>query len=169
MISLLAIPVLVFPVLLVTAALRDVTSFTIPNWISAALLLAFPVAAMAGGLGWGEAAQHAAVGGAALLLGMGLFAMNWVGGGDAKLLSASALWLGLAGAPQYLLWTAVAGGGLTLALVAARTAHAVMPLPGAPSWAQTLLRPKGDVPYGVALAAGALLAFPHSTLFQRAF
>jgi prepilin peptidase CpaA len=168
MFSLEALPVLVFPALLVTAALRDLVSFTIPNWISGALLLAFPVAALITGLGWGEVAQHAAVGGVALVLGMGLFAMNWVGGGDAKLLSASALWLGLAAAPEYLLWTALAGGALSIILVLARKGSAVLPLSGAPGWTQALLNPKGDVPYGVALAVGGLLAFPHSTLFQAA-
>jgi prepilin peptidase CpaA len=127
--TLQALPLLAFPVLLVVAALRDVVSFTIPNWISTALLLAFPVAAVAVGLPWGEAAQHAAVGGVALLIGMGLFALNWIGGGDAKMMSASALWLGLAGAPSYLLWTALAGGALALVLMAARKARLMLPTP----------------------------------------
>ena len=120
MFSVQALPLLAFPVLLVVAALKDVTSFTIPNWISGALLLAFPVAAFAAGLPLGLTAQHAAVGGVALLIGMGLFALNWMGGGDAKLLSASAVWLGLSGAPAYLLWTALAGGVLSVTLILAR-------------------------------------------------
>ena len=41
--------VLVFPALVITAALRDVVSYTIPNWISLALIAAFPVAALAQG------------------------------------------------------------------------------------------------------------------------
>lgn len=164
-----ALPLLAFPVLLVIAALRDLTSFTIPNWISALLLAAFPVAALAVGLSWSEVAQHAAVGGVALLVGMGLFALNWLGGGDAKLLSASALWLGVSGAPTYLLWTALAGGVFAVALVAARKSHAALSLPTGPRWMGALLDPKGDIPYGVALAIGGLLAFPQSSLFQTAF
>jgi prepilin peptidase CpaA len=165
MLSIQTLPLLVFPVLLVVAALKDVTSFTIPNWISGVLLLAFPVGAFAAGLSWGEVAQHAAVGGVALLIGMGMFAMNWMGGGDAKLLSASALWLGLSGAPSYLMWTALAGGGLAVTLIAARKVRAAMPVATGPRWVGALLEPKGDIPYGVALAAGALLAFPSSGLF----
>ena len=42
--------VFVFPALVITAALRDVVSYTIPNWISVALIAAFPVAALAQGL-----------------------------------------------------------------------------------------------------------------------
>ena len=165
MLAIETLPLLAFPVLLVVAALTDVTSFTIPNWISSALLLAFPVAALAAGLPWGEVAQHAAVGGVALVIGMGMFAMNWMGGGDAKLMSASALWLGLSGAPSYLMWTALAGGALAVTLITARKLRAAMPVATGPRWVGALLEPKGDIPYGVALAAGALLAFPSSGLF----
>lgn len=164
------LPLLIFPILLVIAALKDVLSFTIPNWISGALLLAFPLAAWSAGLSWGEAAQHSAVGGVALLAGMGLFALNWIGGGDAKMLSASALWLGLPAIGPYLLWTALAGGALAVGLVLARKAAAQLPAVagGGPKWVGALLSPKGDVPYGVALCVGALLAFPQSALFPAA-
>ena len=168
MTSLHALPLLAFPVLLTVAALKDVTSFTIPNWISGALLLAFPVAALAAGLSWGDVAQHAAVGGVALLVGMGLFALNWMGGGDAKLMSASAVWLGLGGTPSYLLWTALAGGVLAVSLIVARKSRIIAAIPTGPRWVGALLQPKGDVPYGVALAVGALLAFPSSAIFQAA-
>jgi prepilin peptidase CpaA len=166
--TLAALPLLAFPILVMVAALKDLSSFTIPNWISAALLAAFVPAAWASGLTWELAAQHAAVGGVALLLGMGMFALNWIGGGDAKLFSASALWLGLSAAAPYLMWTALAGGALTLGLLAARRAAVFVPATG-PGWVQALLSPKGDVPYGVALAAGALFAFPQSGLFQAGF
>ncbi len=163
------LPLLIFPLLLVVAALKDVVSFTIPNWISAALLAAFPLAAWSAGLGWGEVAQHAAVGGVALVVGMGLFALNWIGGGDAKMLSASALWLGPVAVAPYLLWTALVGGALAVGLVMARKAAAQMPaMAGGPKWVGALLSPKGDVPYGVALCVGALLAFPKSGLFPGA-
>lgn len=163
-----ALLLLLFPVLLTVAALKDLSSFTIPNWISGVLLAGFFPAAWAVGLPWELAAQNAAVGGAALVIGMAMFALNWIGGGDAKLFSASALWLGLSGAMPYLLATAIAGGGLTLGLLAARKAAQYLP-PAGPAWVVTLLSPKGDVPYGVALAVGALMAFPQSGLFQAAF
>lgn len=162
----LALPLLAFPVLVTVAALKDLSSYIIPNWVSAALLIMFVPAAFFVGAPWGLVAQHAAVGGVALLLGMAMFALNWIGGGDAKLFSASALWLGLAGAPAYLFWTAIAGGVLTVGLLAVRRANTVLPVAGGPAWMHSLLSPKGDVPYGVALAAGAMLAFPQSGLLQ---
>lgn len=164
--TLAAALLIVFPAVLCAAALKDVISFTIPNWMSAVLLAVFPLAALACGVPAGAAAQHAAVGGVALLVGMVMFALNWMGGGDAKLLSASALWLGLGAMPEFLLATAVAGGFLALALLGARSAYQMLPVPAVPGWVQALLAPKGDVPYGVALAAGALYAAPHSALFQ---
>jgi prepilin peptidase CpaA len=159
----------IFPMLLTVAALKDLSSYTIPNWISATLLVTFVPVALVAGLPWQMAAQHAAVGGVALLIGMAMFALNWMGGGDAKLFSAAALWLGLPAAPAFLLWTAIAGGVLTLTLIGARRAYAFQPIAGGPVWLHTLLSPKSDVPYGVALAAGALLAFPGSGLVQAAF
>ena len=39
-----------------------------------------------------------------------------------------------------------------------------MATPFAPAWAARLLEPKGDIPYGIAICAGALMAFPSSAL-----
>lgn len=153
----------VMPVLAVVAGLHDLTSFRIPNWITAAMALAFVPAALIVGLTPMQIAIHLGVGLAALVVGMGLFALRWVGGGDAKLIAAACLWLGLGGTPPFLIWTAVFGGVLSIALLSARKyiPHA----PGAPAWVGQLLEPKGGAPYGVAIAAGALMAFPHSPLF----
>ncbi|WP_353956494.1 prepilin peptidase [uncultured Brevundimonas sp.] len=93
---------------------------------------------------------------------MALFALNWVGGGDAKLLAAACLWMGPAGSLPFLLSSAIVGGLFCLALITAR--RTIPAFPGLPAWAARLLEPKGDVPYGVALAGGALLAFPASPL-----
>ena len=101
---------LVLPALLVVAALRDLISFTIPNWISLSLVAAFPVVALVAGLPLTDIGVHALVGAAALVVGVGLFALGWVGGGDAKLLGAAALWLGWPGVGPFLVATALAGG-----------------------------------------------------------
>ena len=99
-----------FPVLVIIAALTDATSFTIPNRISAGLVLAFFPAALALGRPAGEIGVDAAVCFVALVAGMGMFAAGWIGGGDAKLLAAASLWLGLPAMPVFLLVTALAGG-----------------------------------------------------------
>ena len=106
--------------LAVVAALSDATSMTIPNWISAALVLVFLPAALLAHAPAGEIGWSLALGLGALVAGVGMFALRWIGGGDAKLFAAGALWLGPAGAAPFLLWTAVAGGVLALGLISAR-------------------------------------------------
>jgi len=155
---------LILPALAIVAALTDATSFTIPNWIPAALALAFLPAALAGGAAWATIGLCAAVGIGALVVGMGMFAAGWVGGGDAKLLAACALWLGWSGAPTFLLATGLAGGVLTLTLLALRSGWLEPALAGSPAWIRRLATQGGDIPYGVAIAAGALAAFPHGAL-----
>jgi prepilin peptidase CpaA len=155
-----AAPALVFPALVLTGAVKDLLTFTIPNWISLAMLAAFPVAALASGLTIPAIGVSFAVGVAALVLGMGMFALRWIGGGDAKLFAAAALWLGWTAAPTFLLATALAGGGLALTLLALRAPAWRPYLLLGPRWMSRLAEPQEDVPYGVAIAVGALAAYP---------
>lgn len=157
----------VLPVLVIAAGLNDLTTMTIPNWISLGLMIAFVPAALSVGLPVSSIAIHFGVALAALFVGAGLFALRLLGGGDAKLMAAVCLWLGLDGALVFVLFTAVAGGLFSLALVMARGAPG-MEAVGGPAWVSRLLQPKGDIPYGVAIAIGALAAFPSSAVV-RAF
>jgi prepilin peptidase CpaA len=151
------------PCLVIAAGLRDLTTMTIPNWISGVLVVGFFPAALAVGLPLTTVLVHVGVAFAALLIGMGLFATRVIGGGDAKLMAAACLWLGVSGSGFFVLWTGLAGGLFCLLLVFARTQ--VRPyVAGGPQWVHHLLEPKGDIPYGVAIAAGALMAFPASGL-----
>lgn len=153
----------ILPCLVIVAGLRDLTTMTIPNWISGLLIVGFFPAALAVGLAPMTVAVHVGVALAALLAGMAMFAAGWIGGGDAKLMAASCLWLGLSGSGVFLLGTGIAGGALCIALIVAR-AQMQPYLSGMPNWVSSLMQPKGDIPYGVAIAAGALLAFPASGL-----
>ncbi len=153
-----------FPALVIMGALRDVTTMTIPNRISLALIVLFFPAAFLVGMPISDVLAHLGVGVAALVIGMVMFALRWVGGGDAKLLAAASLWLGMAGAPHFLLWTGLAGGLFAVALMQAR-AYCQPYAARGPRWVGRLLEPKGDIPYGVAICAGALAAFPHTALF----
>jgi prepilin peptidase CpaA len=163
MISFLAMGLaLAFPILVLAAAFKDAVSYTIPNSINLGLIALFPLAALSAGVGLPALGLHAALGAGALVVGMGMFAMRWVGGGDAKLFAAAALWLGWPAGAQFLMVTAFAGAGLSLALITMRSqALRPMILLG-PQWAQRLAEPGGAVPYGLAIAAGALAAFPRS-------
>ncbi|WP_308238072.1 prepilin peptidase [Phenylobacterium sp. J367] len=114
--------VLVFPALVIVGALRDATSYTIPNWISLALVGTFPLAALAMGLPLPAIGLHLGIGFAALVAGMAMFALRWIGGGDAKLFAAAALWLGLPASINFLLVTCIAGGALAVMLLWLRSA-----------------------------------------------
>jgi len=156
---LVAALVICFPALVLTAAVSDATSFTIPNWISLALLALFPVAALAVGVPLPTMGLHLALGAGALVIGAGMFAMGWMGGGDAKLIAAAALWLGPAALLNFVLGTAITGGGLAMALLLLRS-PAFRPMVAlGPRWVNRLADADQGIPYGVAIAAGTLAAF----------
>jgi prepilin peptidase CpaA len=153
----------VFVVLMIFAALTDITRFTIPNWLSAAVAVLFPVAALLAGFGWAEWGNHLLAGLIGLLLGMALFAPGWIGGGDAKLFAAASLWFGWPGATGFLMHTALAGGVLVIILLGLRQ---ILPmLFNSSSWAKSsVLAKEAPVPYGVAIAAGAFWSLPGTSL-----
>ena len=160
------IAVMAFPAALVAAALSDVATLRIPNWLTGSLALAFPLAAAGTGMPLATLGWHLAAGAGALIVAMALFARGWVGGGDAKLFAASLLWLGPGMAGSYALATALLGGGLTIALVTFRR----WPLPAGlavQGWLARLHDPRAGVPYGVALAGAGLIAFAASPWMTR--
>jgi len=154
--------VLAFPALLLTAAASDALTFRIPNWISLALLAAFPLAAFATGMSWGAVGLCVAVGAAALVLGMIMWMLKWIGGGDAKVFAAAALWMGWPAVGVFAIGTMIAGGALALLLYGFRSA-AFRPLVMlGPPWMVRLAEPKEGVPYGVAISLGGIIAFLQS-------
>ena len=154
-----------FPLGVLWAALSDATTLTIPNRLTVLLAAAFVPAALVAGLAPAAWAAALAVGVGALFAGMAMFALGWVGGGDAKMFAACGLWLGASAAAPFLLWTALSGGVLAGGLVLARRGADLYPGFG-PAWARRLLTHGEGAPYGVAIAVGALVAFPHSALMQ---
>lgn len=154
----------VFPALVIAAALTDMASYTIPNRLNLALVAAYPAAALLLGRTPIEIGVCLALGVGALLVAMGLFAAGWIGGGDAKLFAAVALWLGLPAIASFLMATALVGGALALLLLNVRAAWLKPYLAGAPPWLARLTTTGEAVPYGVAIAVGALVAFPLSPL-----
>ena len=151
------------PILAIIAAVHDLTTMKIPNWISIALVVGYFPAALALGLPLSVVGVSAGMALAALFIGAGMFAVNWIGGGDAKLLAAATLWMGLSGTLHFLLYTGLAGGAFCMVLLTARSRLPILAQAG-PGWMMRLMQPKGDIPYGVAIAIGALLAYPASPL-----
>jgi prepilin peptidase CpaA len=154
--------VAVFPALVIVAALGDLTTYRIRNWLSLALVAGFAAAAPAMGLPLAALGLHLGVGAGALVLGMVMFALGWIGGGDAKLFAAAALWLGWPAMATYGVVTCVAGGGLATGLLVLRSAYLRPFVVTGPAWVGRLAEPGENVPYGVAIAVGALAALPES-------
>ena len=153
----------VFPAIMIIAAMTDATSFTIPNRLSLILIAAFLPVMLILGRPINEIGLDLGVGAACLVAGMGMFAAGWIGGGDAKLFAAAGLWLGWPAVAPFLIVTALAGGALAVLLLNARSTYVRTHLTGAPGWVDRLATPGGDVPYGVAIAVGALAAFPQTS------
>jgi len=155
------------PLLLAAAAGWDIASFTIPNFLNLALIAVFAVFAIAAGLSFSMIGWHLLAGVLALAIGFTLFTLGHIGGGDAKLFAAVALWLGLKDSLPYALLASLFGGGLALALMLARQ----WPLPAFLmrfGWIVKLHDGKAGIPYGVALAAGVFALLPSTEIFRLA-
>ncbi len=154
-----------FPAALIIAAMNDLYEYKIPNWVSAVLFCSY----FAAGVGLGASPMMMLEGFlfacAALVVGFGLFAGKFLGGGDAKLLAACAPWIGPSALFPFLLNTAIAGGMFAIFLVAFRRTPALPVYAQAPWLMRLHQRPK-DIPYAVAIAAGGLLSFPQTPMFQ---
>jgi prepilin peptidase CpaA len=165
-ISLIAV-LFVFPAAMAYAAASDIVSMTISNRLCLVLVASFALCAVSVGLTWTELGWHLAAGFLVLAVGFGFFAAGWIGGGDAKLAAATALWFGFDQLLPYVLISSFAGGALTVALLSLRK----MPLPRPAlewSWAQRLHNKDEGVPYGVALAFAALVVLPDTAIWRAA-
>ncbi len=148
-----------FPALMAFAAASDLLTMTIPNRVSLALVGGFLALAFAGGMSPFDILTHLGAGAAVLAAAFVCFAMGWVGGGDAKVAAAASLWFGFAHLLDYLLYASLFGGALTLLLLQFRQ----WPLPRlltSQAWLLRLHAKETGIPYGIALAIGALIIYP---------
>lgn len=156
----------IFPAAMAFAAASDLVSMTISNRVSLLLIAGFFLVAFMIGMPLADMGRHLAAGGVVLVVAFIFFARGWIGGGDAKLASATALWLGFAHLYEYLLVASVAGGLLTLLILYGRN----YPLPALLArqpWIARLHERETGIPYGIALAAAGLFVYPE-TGFLRA-
>ena len=157
----------VFPGAMAFAGSMDLVTMTIPNRISIFLIIGFVALAPFVGLTPVELAGHLASGLAMLLLGIFMFSRGWIGGGDAKIFAAVALWFGFDHLLDFTILSAIAGGALTISLLAFRR----LPLPLMAThqeWLVRLHHPRTGVPYGIAMAAAALMIYPSTPWFLSA-
>ena len=125
--SALSAVLLIFPAGMALAATMDLLTMTIPNRLCAALAVGYFILAAILGVPMQGVLFNISCGAAVLILTFGLFSLGWIGGGDAKLAAATALWLGWNPLLDYSLSAAMCGGALTLAITIARWRRAPQP------------------------------------------
>jgi prepilin peptidase CpaA len=153
MINLASLLLLVLAILLVVAAVGDIRSRIIPNRLNAAVaLLAIPFW-IAAGLGWHDILIQIGLAFAVLAIFAACYAIGMMGGGDAKLLAALALWMPLGDMATLLVWMALGGGVLTIAMLVSHRLRKN--------------KAKIEIPYGVAISAAALLIVTNDILTSR--
>ena len=150
-----------FPLLLIVAGAGDALSMRISNRLNLLVALSFFPMALAAGMPLPMLGLHVATGLALLLAGYALFALRLFGGGDAKLLAAAGLWLGYPASLGFLSYTAVVGGVLAMAVVLWSFVKLDSEIrEGFIARRLQFINP--DLPYGLALAVGGILAFSQS-------
>jgi len=153
------IRLMLFPALMAFAASSDLLTMTISNRLSLALAGGFFLLTLVTGMSLTAVGMHLAAGALVLTICFGFFAMGWIGGGDAKLAAATALWFGFDYLLDYLIYASLFGGVLTLLLIQFRRLPLPAPL-ARQAWILRLHETGGGVPYGIALAAAALMVYP---------
>ena len=153
--------ILLFPALMAFAAASDLFTMTISNRVTLALVAGFAGLALVGGMGLHDILLHFGAGAAVLVVAFGCFAMGWVGGGDAKVAAGAALWFGFEHLLGYLVYASLFGGALTILLLQFRQWPLPYPLAGQ-AWLSRLHDKKSGIPYGIALALGALMIYPET-------
>lgn len=149
-----------FPFLMIYAASSDFITMTISNRVSLALVAGFMVLALLVGLTSETIVLHLLTGVLCLSLTFAFFAAGWMGGGDAKLLAATAIWFGPSiELIEYLTIAAAYGGVLTIGLLYSRSMLA--PVTGV-VFVDRLLRKETGIPYGIALGLAGLTVYSHS-------
>ena len=129
--------------MLVWIAIVDIRTFTISDRLNAVIALLAPLYWWSTGVPfWPDAAIRLGMGVLVFLLFAGAFYINMMGGGDVKLAGALALWFAPYETLSLIVMMSIAGGLLTLAVLAI---HRIKRKDGRP-----------EVPYGVAIAAGGM-------------
>ena len=164
---LLLLPLAVFVTALIYAAISDASSMIISNKICLVVMLAFAASVPLSWAGWGVFGEHMLVGLVFFLVGFVLFAVGGLGGGDAKLMAAIGLFWTWPDAAAFVIYVTLYGGALALFLMIGRN---VMPVSVSTNGlVAKMFATEKKMPYGIALALGAMTVLPTSDIVQRAF
>ena len=158
----------VFPFCMVFAVVSDVLSMTIANRVSILLVATFAAIAPLTGMDWAAYGWHFLAGALVLCVTFAMFALGGMGGGDAKLLAATALWMGFSiELMRYLVYASIIGGLLTVAVVIYR-GSTLSVFTGGNLFLRHFANEKVGIPYGVALGMSGLIVYPSTPLMQWA-
>jgi prepilin peptidase CpaA len=156
-----SLPSVVLPFLVATAAVTDLHSYRIPNWLTGLTALAFLPVAVWSGMGVSDIGLHYLAGIILLIICFFLFQLGGFGGGDAKLIAACGVWFGMADAPTFLYASVMCGGGLAFAMLFWTLMKYIVQL-DLGDFVPSLRKTMPKLPYGIALAAGTIMAMPES-------
>ena len=158
---------ILFPALVLYAGFMDLMTLKIRNVLVLGMLVAWLALAPLAGFSWNELGMSLAVAAGVFALTFTFFALGWIGGGDAKLATVTALWIGPDHALMYFAYASFLGGLLTLLILKLRSPMATAMLCRIPFLAQ-LQDKKAGVPYGAAMAPAALIVFPATEWILKA-
>lgn len=154
---------LVFPAAMAFAGAMDLLTMTIPNRISLALLAGFAIAVPLTGMSLEQLGWHLGAFLLVLSCTVMMFALGWMGGGDAKLIAVASLWVGFDNLLLFLALVSAFGGVLAIFVLAYRAfPFGALPIP---DWAARLHKSGSGIPYGIAIAAAALFMYPETFWF----
>jgi prepilin peptidase CpaA len=140
--------------LLVAAAVWDAVTLTIPNYLVLAVLALY-AASLTVNFELSDFLYDLLAAAIVFAVCFVLFALGWLGGGDAKLAPGAVLWADYDGFLAFVIAMTLAGGILTIALLILRTG---LRAAGASQERLPLaLQRVSPVPYGIAISAGAIL------------
>jgi prepilin peptidase CpaA len=158
---------LIFPLAMVYAGLMDLVTMTIRNTLVLALGAAWLLLAPLAGFSLHELGWSLGVAGIVFAVTFLFFVCGWIGGGDAKLATVTALWFSPEQALQYFIYASLLGGLLTLVILQLRSRMMPAALYRVP-WIVTLREQRGGIPYGAAMAPAALIVFPQTAWVAHA-
>jgi len=158
--------VLIFPFLMIFSSFSDLFSMSISNKVSLVLIAAFIILAWVVGMDFNTILWHFSTFALVLSIGFVLFALNIIGGGDAKFAASTALWLGWAHTGAYILLASFIGGLLTLLILRFRSTIVPEKL-NTTEWVLRLHDEKNGVPYGIALGVAAVYVYPLTPWMEK--
>ena len=157
--------ILSFLTLIFSAAISDLTRFKIPNKYPFFISLLFFISSALVNWSWWFVIHNLLTALVILLICFLFFIKRYIGGGDAKLFSAISLWAGLNGIYEFVLIMAISGGVLSILLILFRKLT-LSPVLKRIYWINQLHSNKNQIPYGLAIAFGALVTFDQFPIFK---